>query len=256
MIPSADIRVMGILNLTPDSFYSASRKQTERETALRVEEIRQQKGDIIDVGAFSTRPGFTAVDEDEEVSRLRKGLGIVRSIWPDAVVSVDTFRAGVARIAISEFGATIINDPSGVCDKRMMQVVAETQASYILTSHDDNMDGMIRMFTHKVAELRSAGVKDVIIDPGFGFGKTVDDNFQILSQLERLQELSLSVMVGFSRKSMIWKTVGGTSEDALNGTTVLNTIALMKGTTILRVHDVKEGVECVTLYKKTNDKKV
>lgn len=251
-------KVMGILNATPDSFYSGSRKQTEREIADRANQIMDEGGTFIDVGAFSTRPGAVEVSEEEETERLKRAITIVRREQPDAPISVDTYRPLVARRCIEEFGADIINDVSeggitGIVDTPiheqgdMFKTVGELKVPYILMSVKSNMHDMLKAFAEEVQTLRDYGAKDIILDPGYGFGKTLDENYKILSEAERLLTLELPVLVGVSRKSMIFKLIGGDPTTSLNGTTVLNTISLMKGAAILRVHDVREAWECVKL---------
>lgn len=251
-------KVMGILNATPDSSYSGSRKQTEREIADRANQIMDEGGTFIDVGAFSTRPGAVEVSEEEETERLKRAITIVRREQPDAPISVDTYRPLVARRCIEEFGADIINDVSeggitGIVDTPiheqgdMFKTVGELKVPYILMSVKSNMHDMLKAFAEEVQTLRDYGAKDIILDPGYGFGKTLDDNYAILSEAERLLTLELPVLVGVSRKSMIFKLIGGDPTTSLNGTTVLNTISLMKGAAILRVHDVREAWECVKL---------
>ena len=252
-------KVMGILNATPDSFYSGSRKQTEREIADRANQIMDEGGTFIDVGAFSTRPGGAVeVSEEEETERLKRAITIVRREQPDAPISVDTYRPLVARRCIEEFGADIINDVSeggitGIVDTpiheqgNMFKTVGELKVPYILMSVKSNMHDMLKAFAEEVQTLRDYGAKDIILDPGYGFGKTLDENYAILSKAERLLTLELPVLVGVSRKSMIFKRIGGDPTTSLNGTTVLNTISLMKGAAILRVHDVREAWECVKL---------
>lgn len=252
-------KVMGILNATPDSFYSGSRKQTEREIADRANQIMDEGGTFIDVGAFSTRPGGAVeVSEEEETERLKRAITIVRREQPDAPISVDTYRPLVARRCIEEFGADIINDVSeggitGIVDTPiheqgdMFKTVGELKVPYILMSVKSNMHDMLKAFAEEVQTLRDYGAKDIILDPGYGFGKTLDENYAILSEAERLLTLELPVLVGVSRKSMIFKLIGGDPTTSLNGTTVLNTISLMKGAAILRVHDVREAWECVKL---------
>ena len=251
-------KVMGILNATPDSFYSGSRKQTEREIADRANQIMDEGGSFIDVGAFSTRPGAVEVSEEEETERLKRAIAIVRREQPDAPISVDTYRPLVARRCIEEFGADIINDVSeggitGIVDTpiheqgNMFKTVGELKVPYILMSVKSNMHDMLKAFAEEVQTLRDYGAKDIILDPGYGFGKTLDENYAILSEAERLLTLELPVLVGVSRKSMIFKRIGGYPTTSLNGTTVLNTISLMKGAAILRVHDVREAWECVKL---------
>ncbi|WP_315341880.1 dihydropteroate synthase [Hoylesella oralis] len=253
--------VMGILNVTPDSFYAGSRKQTEREIADRVNQIIADGGAMIDVGAFSTRPGAVEVSETEESERLREALRIVRREQPDAVISVDTYRPCVARRCLEEWGADIINDVSeggltGIVntpiheDGNMFETVARLQVPYILMSVKPTLETMMISFADEVQRLRDLGVKDIILDPGFGFGKTLEQNYRLLRQIDRLQIFGLPVLVGISRKSMIYRLLGGDPATSLNGTSVLNAISLMKGAGILRVHDVKEAVESVNLYYK------
>lgn len=254
-------KVMGILNATPDSFYSGSRKQTEREIADRANQIMDEGGTFIDVGAFSTRPGAVEVSEEEETERLKRAIAIVRREQPDAPISVDTYRPLVARRCIEEFGADIINDVSeggitGIVNTpiheqgNMFKTVGELKVPYILMSVKSNMHDMLKAFAEEVQTLRDYGAKDIILDPGYGFGKTLDENYAILSEAERLLTLELPVLVGVSRKSMIFKLIGGDPTTSLNGTTVLNTISLMKGAAILRVHDVREAWECVKMTKR------
>ena len=257
-------KVMGILNATPDSFYSGSRKQTEREIADRANQIMDEGGTFIDVGAFSTRPGAVEVSEEEETERLKRAIAIVRREQPDAPISVDTYRPLVARRCIEEFGADIINDVSeggitGIVDTPiheqgdMFKTVGELKVPYILMSVKSKMHDMLKAFAEEVQTLRDYGAKDIILDPGYGFGKTLDENYEILSEAERLLTLELPVLVGVSRKSMIFKLIGGDPTTSLNGTTVLNTISLMKGAAILRVHDVREAWECVKMTKRNFD---
>lgn len=246
--------VMGILNATPDSFYSGSRKQTETEIADRANQIIAEGGKIIDVGAFSTRPGAEVVSVEEETQRLKRALAIVRREQPDAIVSVDTYRPLVARQCVEEFGADIINDVSeggltGIVGQEiheegdMFETVADLRVPYILMSVQPTLKKMMINFAAEVQRLRDLGAKDIILDPGYGFGKTLNQNYEILNEAERLQELELPILVGISRKRMIYRLIGGDPTTSLNGTTVLNTVSLMKGASILRVHDVKEAVE-------------
>ena len=259
-------QVMGILNVTPDSFYAESRKQTEREIAERVEQIVAEHGQMIDIGAYSSRPNADDISPAEEQERLRHGLQIVRKIAPDAVVSVDTFRADVAKMCVEEYGVQIVNDISGgTLDKDMFPTVARLGVPYVLMHmkgtpqtmqqaphYDDLMKKVLLYFAEKIQQLRDLGQKDIILDPGFGFGKTVEHNYELLCHLEALKIFELPILVGVSRKSMIYKLMGTSAQEALNGTTVLNTICLMKGcANILRVHDVKECVEAVKIYQQT-----
>lgn len=247
--------VMGILNATPDSFYSGSRKQTEAEIAQRANQIIAEGGKMIDVGAFSTRPsGAEVVSVEEETQRLKRALAIVRREQPDAIVSVDTYRPLVARQCIEEFGADIINDVSeggitGIVGQEiheegdMFETVAALGVPYILMSVQPTLKKMMTNFAAEVQRLRDLGAKDIILDPGYGFGKTLQQNYEILNEAERLLDLDLPILVGISRKSMIYRLIGGDPTTSLNGTTVLNTISLMNGASILRVHDVREAVE-------------
>ena len=251
-------KVMGILNCTPDSFYAGSRKQTEHEIAERANQIISEGGTMIDVGAFSTRPGAQEVGEEEEMTRLKAALKAVRSVQPDAIVSVDTYRPAVARRCIEDWGADIINDVSeggitGIVNtpiheaENMFDVVGELKVPYILMSVKSNLHDMMIAFADEVQQLRDRGAKDIILDPGFGFGKTLEQNYEIYNGMEQLAALHLPLLVGISRKTMIYKLVGGNPSTALNGTTVLNTAALLKGAGILRVHDVREAVEAVQI---------
>ena len=251
-------KVMGILNVTPDSFYSGSRKQTEQEIAARANQIVEEGGAFIDVGAFSTRPGATEVDEAEEARRLKWALGIVRREQPDVPLSVDTYRPSVARSCIEEWGADIINDVSeggltGIVNTpihesgSMFELVGELRVPYILMSVKPTLREMLLAFASEVQQLRDLGATDIILDPGYGFGKTLEQNYQIMAEAERLLVLELPVLAGISRKSMIYKLTGGTPETSLCGTVALNTVSLMKGAGILRVHDVKEAVDTVRM---------
>lgn len=244
-------QVMGILNVTPDSFFAGSRMQTGQEILERANQIVAEGATMIDIGGCSTRPGSEPVSEAEEMERLRLALGIVRREMPRAVVSVDTFRPDVARMVVEEYGADIINDVSGGCVE-MYRMVARLRVPYILMSVQPTVRDMLLAFAREVQQLRDLGVKDMILDPGFGFGKTVAQNYQVMNELERLRVMELPLLVGVSRKSMIYKLLGLTPSESLNGTSVLNTIALMKGASILRVHDVKEAVECVRIAESLN----
>ena len=262
-------QVMGILNVTPDSFYSGSRKQTEEEIANRANQIIAEGGNIIDVGAFSTRPGADEVSEEEEGRRLKFALDIVRREQPDVAISVDTYRPTLARKCIEEWGADIINDVSeggitGIANvplqrqetecPEMFRVVGELKVPYILMSVQPTFAMMMKGFAREVQQLRDLGAKDIILDPGFGFGKDLAQNYQIFAEMEKLNVMELPVLVGISRKSMIYKLLGGNATTSLNGTSVLDTVALMKGTSILRVHDVKEAVEAVRIVEAMNKK--
>ena len=263
LLSLATPQVMGILNVTPDSFFAGSRKQTELEIAQRANQIVAEGGTIIDVGAFSTRPGADEVSMEEEMNRLRKALPIIRKEQPDVALSVDTFRPEVAQMAVEEYGADIINDVSeggitGIVDTPLMQnnddeypaifrMMGRLKVPYILMSVQKDVHDMLMGFSKEVQQLRDLGVKDIILDPGFGFGKTMEENFKLLSEMDKLQVMNLPLLVGVSRKRMIWKTLDITADEALNGTTVINTLALTKGANILRVHDVRAAVEAVKL---------
>ena len=250
-------QVMGILNVTPDSFYAGSRVQTERDIVSRAQQIVTEGGSIIDVGACSTRPDSEPATEQEEMERLRGALGIIRREMPDAIISVDTFRPDVARMAVEEFGVDIINDvgtptthhlpPTTHHPTPMQRMVTGLQVPYIYMSRKATMRDILLDSAEVMDTLRAMGQKDIILDPGFGFGKTLEENYDVLNNLERMQMTGLPVLVGVSRKSMIYKRLDIDPAQALNGTTVLNTIALAKGASILRVHDVREAVEAVKL---------
>lgn len=255
-------QVMGILNITPDSFYEESRTQTENDIRQRCRQIIDEGASIIDVGAYSSRPDAIHISAEEEMKRLRTGLRIVREECPEAIVSVDTFRAEVAERCVDEYGVNIINDISaGTLDERMFDTVARLQVPYIMmhmkgspqtmqqAPHYENVIREVFLyFASRIRQLHDMGVNDIILDPGFGFGKTMEHNYELMAHLEEFtRTFNQPLLVGVSRKSMIYKLLGGTPTDALNGTTVLNTIALMKGAHILRVHDVKEAVEAVRI---------
>ena len=257
--------VMGILNATPDSFYAASRMQTEDAVARRSDEIVSQGGTMIDVGACSTRPDSVPVDMHEEMRRLRIALSVVRREHPDVIVSVDTFRPEVARMVVEDYDVDIINDVSeGRGEKysdisadnaenipEMFKVVADLGVPYVLTSVQPDLRSMLLCFSREIAQLHSLGQKDVILDPGFGFGKTLEQNYALMGELEKLHVLGLPLLVGISRKSMIYRLLGIEPSEALNGTTVLNTLSLVKGASILRVHDVRAAVEAVKIICET-----
>jgi len=242
-------QVMGILNVTPDSFYAGSRRQTEQGIAERANQIVAEGATIIDVGGCSTRPGAPLASEEEERERLRFALDIICRELPYTAISVDTFRPDVARMAVEEFGVSIINDVGSPEQADMFRMVARLRVPYILMSQEPTMREMLLSFSEKVQRLRDYGARDIIIDPGFGFGKTLEQNYEVMGELEKLHVLELPILVGVSRKSMIFKKFGCTPNEALNGTTVLNTLALMKGAHILRVHDVREAVECCKIMK-------
>ena len=255
--------VMGILNLTPDSFYAHSRMETDEAIAARTHQIVDEGAAIVDVGAYSSRPGAADVSAGEEMARLRRGLEIIRREVPEAVVSVDTFRADVARMCVEEYGVAIVNDISaGELDKDMFATVAELRVPYVMmhmlgrpqdmqqASHYDNVVREVFLyFARKVQQLRDMGAYDLVLDPGFGFGKTLEHNYELMARLEEFSVFELPLLVGISRKSMIYKLLGISPEEALNGTTVLHTIALQKGADILRVHDVRQAVEAVRIVE-------
>ena len=260
-------QVMGILNVTPDSFFSGSRKQSEAEIVERIEQITSEGGTMIDVGAYSSRPGAAHISEEEEMNRLRTGLSLINKYQPEAIVSADTFRANIAKMCVEEYGVSIINDISaGNMDSEMFATVAQLGVPYIMMhmqgtpqnmqdhpQYNHLMKDVFYYFSEKIQKLRDLGAKDIIIDPGFGFGKTIEDNYQLMNHLEEFHLFELPLLVGISRKSMIYKFLGTSPEEALNGTSVLNTIAIEKGAHILRVHDVKEAVEVVRLVEKMKE---
>ncbi|WP_455586973.1 dihydropteroate synthase [Bacteroides sp.] len=263
-------QVMGILNVTPDSFYAGSRTQTEADITKRVQQILDEGATIIDIGAYSSRPNAENISSEEEMRRLRMGLEILKRDYPDAIISVDTFRADVAELCVKEYGVAIINDiAAGEMDPDMFETVARLGVPYIMMHmqgtpqnmqsepHYDNMLREIFMyFAAKVQQLRELGVKDIILDPGFGFGKTLEHNYELMAHLEEFKIFELPLLVGVSRKSMIYRLFGSTPQEALNGTAVLNTVALMKGADILRVHDVREAVEAVKMVEKIESYKL
>ena len=257
-------QVMGILNVTPDSFYAGSRGVTERYILDRLEQIMGEGASIVDIGTYSSRPGAQEVSVEEEMERLRTGLELIREHRPDAIVSVDTFRADVAKMCVEEYGVAIINDISaGQMDEQMFATIARLGVPYIIMhmkgtpqtmqtnpQYEHFLKEVFYYFSEKVQKLRDLGVKDIIIDPGFGFGKTLEHNYELMNHLEEFALFELPLLVGVSRKSMIYKFLDTTPEEALNGTTVLNTIVLQKGANILRVHDVREAVEAVKIVQK------
>ena len=264
LVDLSEPQVMGILNVTPDSFYAGSRTETEKDIINRLHQITSEGASILDIGAYSSRPDAEHISTEEEMNRLRTGLDLVRKHQPEAVVSVDTFRADVAKMCVEEFGAAMINDISaGQLDAAMFGTIAQLGVPYIMmhmqgtpqnmqmNPHYDNLlKEVFLYFAERVQKLRDLGAKDIIIDPGFGFGKTLEHNYELMNHLDEFQLFELPLLVGISRKSMIYKLLGTTPEEALNGTTVLNTLALMKGANILRVHDVKAAKEAVTLVEK------
>lgn len=255
-------QIMGILNVTPDSFYSDSRTPDEAHITDRVRQMMDEGADMIDIGGYSSRSGADDVTPEEEMDRLRRGLRIVRKLYPEVPVSVDTFRADVARMCIEEEGADIINDISGgMMDRQMFRTVARLGVPYILmhmqgtpdtmqvAPHYDNLRREVMLyFAERIDRLCQMGAKDIIVDPGFGFGKTLEHNYELMNHLEDFAVFNLPLLVGISRKSMIHKLTGGTPQTSLNGTTVLNTISLVKGAHILRVHDVKAAAEAKQIY--------
>lgn len=267
----AQPQVMGILNCTPDSFYAGSRKQTDKEIADRANQIVAEGGTMIDVGAFSTRPGAQEVSEEEEMRRLRHALPIVTREQPDVPLSVDTYRPEVARMAVEEYGADIINDVSeggitGIVDKPLdekydvaaeearfadypaiFKMMGHLKVPYILMSVQGNIHDMLLNFSREVQQLRDLHVKDIILDPGYGFGKSIEDNYRVLHDQAKLAVMGLPVLAGLSRKRLIWQLLGTSADEALNGTTVVNTIALLHGASILRVHDVRAAAEAVKI---------
>lgn len=256
--------VMGILNITPDSFFAESRKQGEQEIVARVAEILTQGGKIVDIGAQSTRPSSTLLSSKEEIERLKPALNIINKEFPDAILSVDTFYSDVARFCVEEHGVDIINDISGgEMDKNMFDTVASLNVPYILmhmrgtpqtmsqlTDYDNLIQDIFYYFSKKIAELHLKGVNDIIIDPGFGFSKTIDQNYELMASLKGFSIFDRPLLVGISRKKMIYNLIDSTAEESLNGTSILNTFALQNGADILRVHDVKEAVETIKITEK------
>lgn len=260
-------KIMGILNVTPDSFYAESRTSDEEHIAARVQQLMDDGADMIDIGGYSSRSGADDVSPEEEINRLRRGLRVVRRLYPEVPISVDTFRADVARMCVEEEGADIINDISGgMMDRQMFRTVARLGVPYILmhmqgtpdtmqqAPHYDNLRREVMLyFAERIDRLCQMGAKDIIVDPGFGFGKTLEHNYELFHHLDDFNLFNLPLLVGISRKSMIYKLLRGTPQTSLNGTTVLNTIALMKGVHILRVHDVKEAVEAKRIVMKMKE---
>lgn len=267
LLSLAKPQVMGIVNLTPDSFYAPSRQQSEESLRRRIREIVDEGATMIDVGAYSSRPGAANVTAAEEMQRLRHGLAIINSCAPQAAISVDTFRADVARMCVEEYGVDIINDISGgQLDSEMFKTVAALHVPYILMhmkgtpqtmqqspAYDDLIGEMFYYFSERVKRLHDLGVCDIILDPGFGFAKTLEHNYQLLAHLQEFRSFELPLLVGISRKTMIYKLLGTSADEALNGTTVVNTLALAKGADILRVHDVRACAEAVAIYNAMND---
>ena len=258
-------KVMGILNITPNSFFDGGKYKNESELLERVKKMLNEGADFIDVGAYSSKPNAEFVSEKEEISRIFPVVNLLQKHFPEIILSIDTFRAGVAKACI-ENGAAIINDISaGKLDYKMLETIAKYQVPYIMmhmkgtpqtmqtfTHYEDIIKEMLFYFSERIATARALGINDLIVDPGFGFAKTLEQNYEVMKKMELFQMLELPLLVGISRKSMIYKAFDSTAENALNGTTVLNTIALSKGAKILRVHDVKEAVECIRLFNKLN----
>ena len=260
-------QVMGILNVTPDSFYAGCRQSTEADIANRAAQILNEGGTIIDLGAYSSRPQAEHITPEEEMKRLRTGLEIINKNHPGTIVSVDTFRADVAKMCVEEYGVAMINDiAAGEMDQRMFSTMAQLKVPYIIMhmrgtpqtmqenlQYENFLPEVLYYFSKKVKQLRELGVNDIIIDPGFGFAKTIDHNYELMHSLEDFHIYELPILVGVSRKSMIYKLLNITPQEALNGTTVLHTVSLLKGAHILRVHDVKEAVESVQLVQKIKE---
>jgi dihydropteroate synthase len=258
-------KVMGILNVTPNSFFDGGKYDDQSDLLTQVDKMLSDGATFIDIGAYSSKPSAEFVSEEEELGRIIPAVQLILKHFPEAILSIDTFRSEVAKACI-ENGAAIINDISaGSLDKEMFGVIAEYNVPYIMmhmrgtpqtmqsmTHYEDIVKEMLFYFSEKINKARSLGINDLIIDPGFGFAKTIDQNYEVLGKTELFQLLELPLLVGISRKSMIYKTLNSSAKEALNGTTVLNTIALTKGANILRVHDVKEAVECVQLWSEIN----
>jgi dihydropteroate synthase len=258
-------KVMGILNVTPNSFFDGGKYKNENEILSRVEKMLFDGATFIDLGAYSSKPSAEFVSEEEEISRIVPAIDLILKNFPETIISIDTFRAEVAKASI-ENGAAIINDiAAGNLDEKMLEIIANYNVPYImmhmrgnpqtmqtLTNYDDIVKEMVFYFSERIARARSFGINDLIIDPGFGFAKTLEQNYEVFQKMELFSLLELPMLIGISRKSMIYKILNSNAEQALNGTTVLNTLALSKGAKILRVHDVKEAVECVTLFNKIN----
>ena len=266
LIDLASPKVMGILNVTPNSFFDGGKYKTESVILSQVGKMLSDGATFIDIGAYSSKPSAEFVSEKEELNRIVPVVNLILEKFPDCLISIDTFRSEVAKVCL-ENGVAIINDISaGNLDDKMLETIAKYNVPYIMmhmrgtpqtmqtmTNYDNIVKEMLFYFSQRIAEARSLGINDLIIDPGFGFAKTLEQNYEVLQKLELFEMLELPLLVGFSRKSMIYKTLHSTAEEALNGTSVLNTIALTKGAKILRVHDVKEAMECVTLFNKLNN---
>lgn len=257
-------KIMGILNVTPDSFYAGSRKSTEKEIHARIEQILKEGADIIDIGGYSSRPGAADIDSDEEMSRLSTALKILQKNYPDAIISIDTFRSEIAKACVENYGAAIINDISGgMIDEKMFDTVADLKVPYVLShikgtpatmtarcQYDDLLKELILYFSEKINQLYRLGLNDILLDPGFGFAKNLDQNYRLMENLNNLSLLELPILVGISRKRMIYQLLDISPEESLNGSTVLHTYALMQGASILRVHDVKEAAEAIKIIQK------
>ena len=268
IIDLSEPKVMGIVNVTPDSFYSGSRCQSENEVVERVKKHLSEGATFIDLGAYSTRPGCEDISAEEEINRLKPALDIITKEFPQALISIDTFRSQVAEFAISEYGVPIINDISGgMLDEKMSEIVGKYHAAYILMhmigtpqnmqsncNYNNLIEDITKFFAVQSEKFRKAGTNDIILDPGFGFSKTLDQNYELMNKMQDFEIFGLPILVGISRKSMIYKLLGGTPADSANGTTVLNTIALLKGADILRFHDVKPAVEAIKICEKTISK--
>lgn len=267
LIDIASPKVMGILNLTPNSFFDGGKYKNNSEILLQVEKMLNDGATFIDIGAYSSKPNAEFVSEAEELQRIVPVVQLILEKFPETILSIDTFRSEVAKICI-ENGAAIINDISaGNLDDNMLETIAKYNVPYIMmhirgtpqtmqtmTNYENIVKEILFYFSEKVAKARSLGINDLIVDPGFGFAKTLNQNYEVLQKMELFKILELPLLAGFSRKSMIYKTLQSSAEEALNGTTVLNTIALTKGAKILRVHDVKEAMECVALFNKIKEK--
>ena len=266
LIDLASPKVMGILNVTPNSFFDGGKYKTESVILSQVGKMLTDGATFIDVGAYSSKPSTEFVSEKEELNRIVPVVNLILEKFPDCLISIDTFRSEVAKVCL-ENGAAIINDISaGNLDDKMLETIAKYNVPYIMmhmrgtpqtmqtmANYDNIVKEMLFYFSQRIAEARSLGINDLIIDPGFGFAKTLEQNYEVLQKLELFEMLELPLLAGFSRKSMIYKTLNSNAQEALNGTSVLNTIALTKGAKILRVHDVKEAMECVTLFNKLNN---
>jgi dihydropteroate synthase len=265
LIDLSSPKVMGILNVTPNSFFDGGKYKNEKEILSQVEKMVIEGATFIDIGAYSSKPNAEFVSEEEEISRIVPVINLILKHFPETILSIDTFRSEVAKASL-ENGAAIINDISaGHLDDKMLEVIGKYNVPYImmhmrgtpqtmqtLTVYDDIVKEMMFYFSERIAKARSFGINDLIIDPGFGFAKKLDQNYEVFQKMELFSMLDLPLLVGISRKSMIYKTLNTSIEEALNGTTILNTLALTKGAKILRVHDVKEAMECVTLFNKIN----